>query len=65
MHISGELREASDKVWALKTGTAHEVLTEDELELQGLLADAAEKLDDAHEAWLRAQLAIVHQFPIA
>ena len=51
------MREASDAVWGDKTGVASEVLTAEELALMGLLSDAAETLDDAHEEWLNMTLA--------
>jgi hypothetical protein len=56
-HLSGALREASDNVWGDKTGVASEVLTPEELALMGLLSEAAETLDDAHEEWLNTTLA--------
>ncbi len=56
-HLSGALREAEALLWGDRTGVAHEVLTEDELTLSGLLEEAAESLDDAHEEWLNLTLA--------
>ena len=44
-------------IWGDRTGVAHEVLTEDELTLSGILEEAAETLDDAHEEWLNTTLA--------
>ncbi len=56
-HLSGALREASDAVWGDRTGVAKDVLTAEELTLMGLLSEAAEILDDAHEEWLNTTLA--------
>lgn len=42
-HISGQLREKSDELWATDQDTSI------------LLGEAAEKLDDAHEEWLENQ----------
>jgi len=56
-HLSGALREAQAIIWGDRTGVAHEVLTADELTITGLLEEAAETLDDAHEEWLNTTLA--------
>ncbi len=55
-HLSGQLREAAIDVWGHRTGVASEVLTKDEIRLVGLLDDAAEHLDDAHQEWLERKL---------
>lgn len=55
-HISGQLREADQLIWGHRTGVAHEVLNEDELALCTLINEAAERLDDAHEAWLKNEV---------
>lgn len=56
-HLSGALREAEALVWGDRTGVAHEVLTKTEVQLLGILEEAAETLDDAHEEWLNLTLA--------
>lgn len=56
MHFSGQLREADRFLWKGRTGVAHEVLDSDELAVAEFLNEAAERLDDAHEAWLEEQI---------
>lgn len=61
-HLSGALRDAADAVWGPRTGTAHLVLTADELTLVELLSEAAETLDDAHEEWMEDILCQTKQY---
>lgn len=57
-HLSGALREAESLVWGDRTGVAREVLSKTEVQLLGILEEAAETLDDAHEEWLNTTLAV-------
>lgn len=51
-HLSGQLREISDQLW--NSGFWDKVPSVNELSV--LLAEAAERLDDAHEEWLERRV---------